>query len=56
MALAAMAALVYGVMYIYFKSENKKRLAGKRDSVKEGLMHEEVVALGDENPGFIFAA
>jgi hypothetical protein len=56
MALVAMAALLYGVMFVYYKSENKNRLTGKRDSVKQGLTDEEVVALGDENPNFVFAA
>ncbi|SMQ55240.1 unnamed protein product [Zymoseptoria tritici ST99CH_3D1] len=56
MALVAMAALIYGVLFVYFRSENKKRVEGKRDLIKHGLTEEEVVALGDENPRFIFAA
>lgn len=43
-------------MYAYFKSENRKRARGERDVVTQGLTEEEIVALGDENPGFIYAA
>lgn len=56
LALVAFAAVTYMGMYAYFKAENSKRAKGERDSVKQGLTEEEVVALGDENPGFVFAA
>lgn len=56
LALVGFAAILYIVMYAYFKSENAKRASGKRDAIKQGLTEEEVIALGDENPGFVFAA
>lgn len=56
LALVAFAVALYLGMYSYFKVENRRRQQGERDAVKQGLNEEEVVALGDENPGFIYAA
>lgn len=36
------------------EAENRKRLAGKRDHWVEGLSEEEVEALGDKRPDFIY--
>lgn len=35
--------------------ENKKRAEGKRDHLIEGKSEEEIAALGDESPRFMFA-
>ena len=56
MSLVALGAVLYGLMYVYFKHENRSRAAGKRDGVIQALNEEEVVALGDESPRFVFAA
>lgn len=55
MSLVAFGSILYGVMYFYFDRENKKRQEGMRDAVMEGLNEEEVLALGDENPRFVFS-
>lgn len=55
MSLVAFGSILYGVMYFYFDRENKKRQEGRRDAVMEGLNEEEVLALGDENPRFVFS-
>lgn len=56
MSLVAFGAILYAAMYFYFKYENRKRANGKRDHVMEGLSEEKILALGDENPRFVFAA
>lgn len=55
MSLVAFGSVLYGVMYLYFERENKKRAEGKRDERIEGLNAEETLALGDENPHFVFS-
>ncbi|OQN98809.1 hypothetical protein B0A48_15155 [Cryoendolithus antarcticus] len=47
--------LLYTAMYFYFARENKQRAAGKRDELMAGLSEDEVLALGDENPRFVFS-
>ncbi|KAI5308774.1 hypothetical protein KEM55_004900, partial [Ascosphaera atra] len=42
------------VQYILLRRENTKRRRGDRDCRALGLTHEEVMALGDENPEFIY--
>lgn len=56
LSLVTFGSVLYMGMYAYFKSENRKRARGERDVVTQGLTEEEIVALGDENPGFIYAA
>ncbi|KAF2166219.1 hypothetical protein M409DRAFT_23411 [Zasmidium cellare ATCC 36951] len=56
MSMVALGAVLYGGMYFYFKLENKKRASGRRDHIMEGRSEDEVLALGDENPRFVFAA
>ncbi|PPJ59309.1 hypothetical protein CBER1_04233 [Cercospora berteroae] len=56
MGLVALGAVTYAVMYAYFTRENKMRAAGKRDERMQGMTDEEILALGDENPKFVFAA
>jgi hypothetical protein len=38
----------------YLREENKKRLSGKRDHWVEGKSQEDIRALGDERPDFIY--
>ena len=56
MSLVAWAVIVYGLMTLYFEQENRKRRRGDRDENTNGLTEEQVFALGDENPRFIFAS
>ncbi|KAK4611753.1 hypothetical protein CLAFUW4_12918 [Fulvia fulva] len=56
MALVVLGAIIYGSMYLFFKAENRKRAAGARDEKIRGLNEDEILALGDENPRFEFAA
>ena len=55
MALVAFAAVLFGGMSMYFRWENRQRERGERDARMEGKSEEEVLAMGDENPGFRFA-
>ena len=55
MSLVAFGSLLYAFMYFYFDRENKRRSNGEKDAVMEGLNDEEVLALGDENPRFVFS-
>lgn len=42
------------IMSIFLRRENKKRLAGERDYLVEGKSEEEIRALGDNRPDFIY--
>lgn len=56
MSLVALGAILYAAMWFYFKQENRRRANGKRDHLMEGKTEDEILALGDENPRFVFAA
>lgn len=56
MALVAFAAVLFGAMSIWFHQENKKRERGARDDRVQGMSDQEILALGDDNPRFKFAA
>ena len=56
LSLVALGAIIYGSMSLYFMQENKRRQRGERDGVMRGLTEDEVTALGDSNPHFVFAA
>ncbi|KAM0719486.1 hypothetical protein Q7P37_005391 [Cladosporium fusiforme] len=55
MSMIAAGCIFYTFLYSYFSRENKMRLSGKRDHLIEGMSEEEVLALGDESPRFMFA-
>ena len=55
MALVAVSSVIYVLMFFYFTSENKKRERGAYDHKIEGMSEEEILALGDDNPRFVFA-
>lgn len=55
MSLVAFGSVLYCVMYFYFDQANKKRAEGRCDVVTQGLNEEEILALGDENPRFVFS-
>lgn len=42
------------LQYVLLKRENAKRRAGGRDYWVEGKTEDEVEALGDRKPGFIY--
>ncbi|KIV81911.1 hypothetical protein PV11_04059 [Exophiala sideris] len=54
LSMAAVAAIIYTVMSLYFFKRNKRRQAGKEDSILVGKTEEEIAELGDENPRFVF--
>ena len=54
MAMAAMSAVLYGGMWLYFVRRNKNRLAGKGNYKLEGKSEEEIAEMGDESPRFIY--
>ena len=54
MAMAAMAAVLYGGMWLYFVRRNKNRLAGNEDYKMEGKSEQEIAEMGDESPRFIY--
>jgi len=54
LSMAAVAAIIYTVMSLYFLNRNKRRQAGKEDSIMAGKTEEEIAELGDENPRFVF--
>jgi hypothetical protein len=55
LGLVAMAAVVYGLMSIYFTNANKRRMRGDEDAKVAGMSDEEVDELGDRSPRFMFA-
>lgn len=46
MSLVILSCIIYGSMYFYFKSENRKRERGERDGIISGLTEEEIIELG----------
>lgn len=54
LAMVAMAAVIYAIMWLYFVSENRRRSAGKEDAKMVGKTEEEIAEMGDENPRFVF--
>jgi hypothetical protein len=55
LGLVSMAAIVYGLMSVYFTNANKKRMRGDEDAKVAGMSHEEIEELGDRSPRFMFA-
>lgn len=53
-ALLGYGILIYGFMSIYLNHVNKRRRAGKDDSMIEGMTETEVHALGDRSPRFVY--
>jgi hypothetical protein len=45
---------MFAFLHFYFVWENKQRRLGKRDYKMEGKTEEEILAMGDENPRFMF--
>jgi hypothetical protein len=55
LGLVAMAAIVYGLMSVYFTNANKRRTRGDEDAKFAGMGAEEIDELGDRSPRFMFA-
>lgn len=53
-ALLGYGVFIYGFMSLYLNHVNKRRKAGKEDYKIEGMTDEEVDALGDRSPRFIY--
>ncbi|RVX75515.1 hypothetical protein B0A52_00868 [Exophiala mesophila] len=54
LAMVAAAAILYAIVYCYYKMANKKRAAGEEDSLIAGKTEEEIAEMGDENPRFVY--
>lgn len=52
--LLGVAMIIYGFMAIYLHLVNNRRKAGKEDYKIAGMTDEEVDALGDRSPRFIY--
>ncbi len=52
--MAAMCAIIYTAMGIYFAARNKSRRAGKEDAKIAGKTEEEIAEMGDESPRYMF--
>lgn len=55
MALVAAGACTYLAVFFFLTWENKQRQAGKRDHRMEGKTEEEIEALGDMNPRYLYS-
>lgn len=54
LGLVAWSVCVYAFMSWYFTQENRKRRNGQRDEKIAGLNEDEITALGDESPRYMF--
>lgn len=54
LSLVGMSTVIYGVMSLYFKGQNKKRDAGEVHPDHQHLSDDELAELGDESPHFRF--
>ena len=52
--LLALGMFIYAYLSLHLNYVNKRRKAGKEDHKIEGMTEEEVEALGDRNPRFIY--
>ncbi|CZT16033.1 related to MFS transporter [Ramularia collo-cygni] len=53
-SLVALGACIFAFFSVYFRWENKQRRLGRRDYNVEGKTEEEILAMGDENPRFMY--
>ncbi|ROW09888.1 hypothetical protein VPNG_06276 [Cytospora leucostoma] len=54
LSLVGMSTVLYGVMSLYFKEQNKRRDAGEMHADHQHLSDDELAELGDESPHFRF--
>lgn len=52
MAMIAMSAVIYMVMWTWFRQQNRKRDAGKEDHKVEGMAQEDIEEMGEHNPQY----
>lgn len=55
LAMVAAAAILYAILYFYYKIANKQRAAGEEDFKIAGKTEEEIAEMGDENPRYVYA-
>lgn len=53
-ALLGYGILIYGFMSLYLNHVNQRRRAGKEDHKIVGLSEEQINALGDRSPRFVY--
>lgn len=54
LAMVALAVIIYALMSLYLRQQNRRREAGKEDSKLAGRGENEIAELGDENPKFMY--
>jgi hypothetical protein len=55
MGFVALGSLIYGSMFLYYVRANAARRAGKEDYKIEGKTEDEIAAMGDDSPRFVYA-
>lgn len=54
LSLVALGVMIFTFFHLYFSWENRQRRLGKRDHKMEGKTEKEILAMGDENPRFMY--
>ncbi|KAK4617275.1 uncharacterized protein CLAFUR5_05085 [Fulvia fulva] len=54
LGLVALGVLIFTFFHLYFSWENKQRRLGRRDHKMEGKTEEEILAMGADNPRFVY--
>lgn len=55
MGMVAMSAIIYLLLWAWFRNQNRKKASGKEDYKIEGMSDDEAQELGEHNPRFIYA-
>lgn len=50
----ALGIVLYTALHMYFRIQNKKKLAGEYDYLMEGKTEEEIAELGEHNPRYMY--
>lgn len=54
LSMVGMATVLYGVMWFWFRRENKRRASGEMKADHRILSADELAELGDESPHFVY--
>ncbi|KAE8351361.1 histidine phosphatase superfamily [Aspergillus coremiiformis] len=55
LCLVGFAGIVYGLMWLYYRQKNIRRVQGLEDENVAGMTDEEIEELGDKSPRFIYS-
>jgi hypothetical protein len=50
--MVAMTVVIFSVMWVWFRTKNKRRDNGEDDHTVTGMTEEEILELGEHNPSF----